>query len=112
VREAVRSQETRSGKNATDAEVQGIVDGLMIEGVTKKGLIFDDKKRVYQLQPGEGVTVKVTDVPRGERDKIEAALRNNNKPINDDTIVKLYQEKLLRMRGLPAPKGTGASGGY
>jgi len=105
VRESVRALEARQGKNATDEQVQGIVDGLVIEGVTKKNSFFpDDKKRVYQLQPGESITIKPTDVPKAEKVKIEAALRANNMPITDQAIVQYYTAKLLKMRGTEAIK--------
>lgn len=113
VREAVRSLETRTGKNATDADVQGIVDGLVIQGVTKEHALWvNETKRVYQLQPGEGIKIKVTDVPRAEKEKIEDALRRANAPISDDAIVRLYTTKLLEMRGGRRPRGSGASGSY
>lgn len=100
VREAVRAHETRTGKNATDAEVQSIVDGMIIKGVTKKrGFWFDDEKRVYELQPGENITLKATDVPRPERSKIEAALKANGKAVTDQAIVDLYTARLLKLRG-------------
>lgn len=103
VREAVRAHETRTGKNATDAEVQSIVDGLIIEGVTKKrGFWFDESKRVYQIQPGENIIIKATDVPRSEKTKIEAALRANGKAVTDEAIVDLYTRRLLQLRGTRA----------
>jgi len=100
VRDSVRALETKTGKNATDAEVQDIVDGLVIEGVTKKGTLWDDKKRVYQLQPGENIVIKVTDVPKGERTKIEDSLRRNGKQVNDAAVVDLYTARLQQIRGV------------
>jgi hypothetical protein len=103
VREAVAALEARQGKNATDEQVQGIVDAFVIEGVTKPGVLWNDTKRVYQLQPGEDIIIKPTDVPRSERAKIEAALRANNRAVTDEAVTELYRQKLLRMRGTAAP---------
>jgi len=103
VREAVSAQEARTGKNATDKDVQSIVDGLIIKGVTEKGVLWDTTKRVYELKPGENITIKVTDVPREERAKIEDTLRRNKKPVTDETVTELYRAKLIRLRGSDAP---------
>lgn len=99
-RDATRALELRTGKNATDEEVQRIVDGLVIEGVTQKRWFWtDEKKRVFELKPGESIAIKVTDVPRPERAKIEAALKKNNKPVTDQAIVDLYTARLSQLRG-------------
>lgn len=98
-RESVRAHEIQSGKNATDADVQSIVDGLVIKGVTKKNIFFDDVKRVYELQPGESLTIKADDVPRAERAQIEAALRRAGRQVTSEAVTSLYTKKLLKMRG-------------
>lgn len=98
VRESVRSLEAQQGKNATDEQVQSIVDGLVIKGVTKPGFIFDDTKRVYQLAPGESIKINAADVPKGEREKIEAALRRQGRAVTDEAVTTLYTAKLLRLR--------------
>lgn len=103
VRETVRAHEIRSGKNATDADVQQIVDGLVIKGVTKKGIIFDEQKRIYELQPGESLTIKPTDVPREERRKIEDALRRAGRQVTSEAVTALYTKKILTQRGVIAP---------
>ncbi len=101
VREAVRTIEINTGKNATDEQVQSVVDGLVIEGVKKKGIIFDDKARVYQLQPGESLTIKADQVPKKERAKIEAALVRNGRRVTDEAVTSLYTAQLMRLRGAP-----------
>lgn len=102
VREATAALEARQGKNATNEQVQSIVDAMIIEGVTKKGFFFDDKRRVYQTNPGDPITIKVTDVPKADRVKIEQALKRNGRAVTNEAIVDLYQLQLARMR--PAPK--------
>lgn len=107
IREQVRSLEQRTGKNATDADVQSIVDNMIVKGINPSsgvlGLpIFRDERRVYELKPGENIVVDVKDIPRDERAKIEDALRRNGMPINDQAVKNLYSAKLLKMRGEPA----------
>lgn len=99
-RETIRAHELRGGKNATDAEVQQIVDGLVIKGVTKAGIIFDNTKRVFELKPGESLTIKADDVPRDERKKIEDALRRSGRKVTSEAVTTLYTKKILTQRGL------------
>lgn len=109
VREAVTAIEQRTGKNATDAEVQGIVDGFVIEAVTKPGVLWNDTKRIYQIEPGDQIIIKVTDVPKEERSKIEDALRRQGRAITDQAVVGLYTQKLYQMRRVPPPAASGAT---
>lgn len=110
VREAVSAQEARTGKNATDKEVQSIVDGLIIKGVTKAGVLWDDTKRVYELKPGENITIKVTDVPKADRAKIEDSLKRAGQPVTPEAVTSLYRARLLKIRGDNAPNPVDASG--
>ena len=107
VREAVGAIEQQTGKNATDQQVQGIVDGFVIEAVTKPGILWNDTKRVYQIQPGDNIIIKVTDVPAAEKAKIEDALRRNGRTVTDQAVTQLYTQKLYQMRRVPPPTATG-----
>lgn len=104
VRDSVSGHEQRIGRNATDKEVQEIVDNLIVKGVTKPGIIFDDTRRVFELKEGETLTIKPADVPPAERRKIEAALRRQGRAVTDEAVTTLYTARILRMRGIaPAP---------
>lgn len=98
VDERQASLQTQTGKEATNEEVQKIVDTLIVKGrVPNTGIIWNDQKRRYQLKSGEHIVVEdVNEVPPSEREKIEAALRNRNRPLNDQTILDLYNQKLAR----------------
>ncbi len=93
--EIIKVQE-RSGKKATSLEVQGIVDNLMVQGVTQKGWFFDTKKRAFELNAGESLEIKATDVPKPERMKIEDALRRKGLPVTEKSVLELYSRKLSR----------------
>lgn len=93
VDEQVRAVQQKSGKKATNEELQSIADNLITEGITKKGWFWDQKKRVFELAPGEKVEFSIKDVPRAERAKIEDALRRRNIPVSDEKILELYSRK-------------------
>lgn len=99
VDEHVQLLQETTGKKAKNEDVQKIVDNLMVEGITKKGLLFDTRKRVFELEPGESLEIEVDDIPRIERERIEDALKRNGKAVNDTAIVELYSRKLESMRG-------------
>lgn len=107
VRDSVASHEQRVGRNATDKEVQDIVDNLVVKGhVDGSGVggFFRTERRVYQLQEGENLVLRITDVPKRERDKIEGALRRAGRQVTDEAVTSMYQAKLLRDRGAPAQR--------
>lgn len=100
VDEKIAQHQQNTGKKATNEEIQGIVDTMMVEGVSEKGWFWDTKKRLFELQPGESIEIGVDDVPAGERSKIEAALKKNGMPVNNENIVKLFSKKINK-KGQP-----------
>lgn len=92
--EAKRLQD-RTGKKATNEELQGIADDLRIKGITDKGWLWDTKEYKFEAEPGGVFEIKASDVPKSERFKIESALRNKNIPVTDEAVLDLYK----RMRG-------------
>ena len=84
----------------TPVEVQGVVDSMIVEGVTQKRWWWTDvKKKAFEVKPGESFEVEYEDIPPGERAKIEAALKGRNIPITEDSVKGLYMKKLERDRG-------------
>lgn len=98
VDEEIITLQTKTGKKATSEDVQRIVDNLTAKVITKPGIFWDTKKRVFELEANETFAIDVKDIPRGERLKIEEALRSNAVPITDDAIVDLYNRKLDGMK--------------
>lgn len=102
----VKSEEfaATNGKTPTAGEVQDMVDGLLREVTAQKGpslnlfgtkqqFWFDKKKKVFELDPGEGL-IEVGDVPPVEREKITEYLKATNRPVTDANILKLYNLKI------------------
>lgn len=98
VDQQIKQQQDRTGKKASNEDVQGIVDNMLVEVVTKPGFIFDTKKRVFELDPGEQGAISIGAVPRIERQKIESALKSRNMPVTEDKIIEMYSEKLKGIR--------------
>lgn len=113
VRQAVAAHQAKTQKEITNDELQTIVDGLVIKGTTEKGILWDTKKHVFELKPGESIAIKAADVPQEERNKIEDALRRAGRAVTDEAIVSLYQARLGRMMrapdGVPQPPQPGPS---
>lgn len=105
VRIQIEAEQTRTQTPVTDAKVQEIVDKLLMEGTVPGtgfkwffGLagdrIFQTEKRVFEVEAGESLEladdVELEDIPAGERAKVEAALRAEQRPITPETIRALY----------------------
>lgn len=83
--------QSQTKRKATNEEMQKIVDFMKVEAVTEAGVIFDTKKRMYELEAGDNI--ESIEVPDSERKKIEEALRANNKPVDEKTIQYYYLRK-------------------
>jgi hypothetical protein len=97
VDEKVIELQQKTGKKATNEEVQGIVDSLIVPGtVPGTGILgfFQTKRRAFEAKEGEKLEFNPKDIPRSERAKIEDSLRRNNKPVNDRNILDLYTRKI------------------
>lgn len=103
VRESVRQLEGSQGKNATDVQVQEVVDNLLTKGnVAGSGVggYFQTERRVYELKEGENLVVKKRDIPKDELKKIQDALQRAGRVATDEAVTTMYHAKLLRMRGV------------
>lgn len=94
----ITALQSSTGKEATNDDVQKIVDNLIVKGrVPGSGIIWDDEKRRYQLKSGEQIIVEdKNEIPSREIEKIEAALRSRGRPVNDQTVLQLYNQKLAK----------------
>lgn len=96
VDDKVQAYQLQTGKKVTNTELQGIADELAVQVVTERGMLWDTKKRVYELAPGEAFELAdVRSVPSSEVLKIQQALRNKGKPVSDEAVVNVYRQKIL-----------------
>jgi hypothetical protein len=102
VREAVSRLEQDQKKPATDEQLQSIVDRLRTpvgEKVTRDNWLWPDTKvTAFAFETAQAQATKVTDIPHGERQKIEEALRKNSLPISDDSVLRLFNLQLAKTR--------------
>lgn len=100
VDEQIVQMQQQTGKKATNADVQGIVDNLVVKG-TVQGTgffgMFQTKRRAFEAKEGENIVIDKEDIPRSERIKITEALGRRGIPVTDDAIIGLYNQKLQRM---------------
>lgn len=88
----------RTGKKPNTQEIQGIVDNLLVRGEVD-GFFYNPNKFLFEVEKGDVFMVDTKDIPRNERLKIEEALRANNLPITEDSVIDLYNRKLQRNLG-------------
>lgn len=101
VREAVARKETQSGKKATEADVQSIVDTLSTTvgvRVAKAGIFSRSYAPAFAFETAQAKVTTAAQVPVSERRQIERALTARGYPVTDTAIVNLFNEQLARTR--------------
>lgn len=71
-------------KKPSHDDYEEVVNKLTVDVVTKRGILWDTKKKAFELEIG--------DIPNDERVLIEGNLRERNKPITDSEILKWYKK--------------------
>lgn len=101
VDEEVAKRQQATGQKVSNEEMQGIVDGLMIKGITERGFFWDTEKHFFEIEKGvdKQFDFDVKAVPPAERQKIESALKAKGIEVTDDKVVGLYRRKLAGMVG-------------
>jgi hypothetical protein len=90
----VMALQKRTGKEATNEEVQDIVDNLIVKGhVPGTGFLgfFRDEKFAFEAKEGDVLVVDIDDIPRKDRLEIEAYLKKSNYPVTEDSVRAMYQ---------------------
>lgn len=88
VNRELKALEAKTGKKPSSDEETRIVNGLLTKAVVDKGWIWDTKKKIFEVEPG--------DIPKNKRGEFESALRKAGLPVNDDNLVRLYQSALRK----------------
>jgi hypothetical protein len=70
----------------TAAEAQAAADELMIQTKTAEG----EKRRVFEVQPGERLVFSIAQVPMRDRQSIAAYLRRQALPVTDKAILDTF----------------------
>lgn len=94
VDDEVKKHQDATGKKATNDIIQGIVDNLMVKGITEKGIFWDTEKRRFELESGEQFEIAAKDIPPAEQAKIKDALQRRNIPFSEQAMIDLYKRKI------------------
>lgn len=95
----VADLQATTGKKASSKDVQEIVDGLLSRQVQARGSwlgaftaapFFDTTKPLIETT--------IDDIPAETKEQIEEALRGQNRPVTDATVLSLYLEAVARGR--------------
>lgn len=80
------------GRKLNYQERQQIIDRAMIEGkVAGSGILFDDRRRVYELTPNESANF-VPGIPEADRQAISAALAARGKQVTEAEVMRVYRK--------------------
>jgi len=99
---AIMQRQEELGKKLTNDEIDGIVGRLLVQGRVKgTGIfgLFQTKKRLYEVNPGETIVFGSDDIPMSERRRIEQALRANGRPVTESNIIELYKAQSVQDKG-------------
>lgn len=94
VDEQIRALEQGQGKKASHEQIQKIIDDAFIKGtVLGSGMFFNNTSYRFELTPGQRMKLTdIEDIPAGERKLITEALRRHKQEINDQSILRLFNE--------------------
>lgn len=84
------------GRPLTNDEMESITDKMKLNVITDRGLIWDTKKRAYQLDvKKETFDIDIDDVPAADKAEITRVLQKYNKPVTNDNIIKYFKQGIM-----------------
>lgn len=95
VRQQVTSWQEDNKKPVTNDVVQKIADQLVIKGNVPGAMWGSNAAFSYQAKAGQVFT---PDVPAVDREQITQSLRNAGKPVNEESVSRLYKLKVQNAR--------------
>lgn len=99
VDDLVMEKQRELGREVNNKELREIVDDLRVEVVTDKGWLWDTEKRIFELNPGDEVSMDFEDIPEAERAKIEQALVRAGITVSEEEITRKYAAMLSKRLG-------------
>ena len=99
----IRALQTNTGKKATNEDIEQIATTVLGETVSAKEPGFFSKffgvDWFASDEPRRVIDLTYDDVPRRDRNQIEAALRGAGRPVTEAEVVRLYVLKLQTEQG-------------
>lgn len=101
VDEQLIAHQEATGRKANNNEVRKIVDDLSIKTVVGKKWfgLRDDARFVFETDDTSKPQFQITDIPKPDRQKIDAALKARNIPQTDDNALSLWIQKINKNTG-------------
>lgn len=90
--------EAQNKRQPNNAEIRKLGQDLQLEVVTDRGIFFDSKKRIFELEPGDTPEVSFEDIPAAEIAKAREAIKRRGVEPTDSQVLQLYSTKIRRIR--------------
>lgn len=87
-----------NGKKPSNKELRQITDSLSVEVITDKGVLWDTKKKLFQLKDADIQKQFEVEVPERNKKDIEKFLTKKGIPLTDSNV-KEYYKKVLEAQG-------------
>lgn len=83
-----------NGKRPSNDELRKITDQLSVEVITDKGILFDSKKKLFQIKAED----KIEGFNLNDKDKkeVENFLKKKGVPITDKNVTEFYKQVLTK----------------
>ena len=92
---AIEEEQRRRGGKLSFKERQEVIDRMVLSGEVIRGRWYlpDPNRRMFQVYGTEEAAQFEPDIPKAEREKIEAALKRANRPITNEEVMRLFKRK-------------------
>lgn len=98
VDEQIEEFSKANGKKPSNKELRQITDALSVEVITDKGVLWDTKKRLFQLKDADLQKEFEVEIPERKKKDIEKFLNKKGIPVNDKNV-REYYKKVLEAQG-------------
>ena len=87
----LRAYQEETGKKATKEDTERIANDLLFKVTTdRRSFWFDEKKFLFELEPGDQVEVDYDEIPKMERHKIEAEYRKHGLDFTEEDVINTF----------------------
>ena len=87
------AMQQKLGRKLNNNEMEQITDRLKINVITERGLLWDTKKRAFEVDlKRDTFDLDIDDVPANEKAAITDALKRNNRPVTTENILKYFRQ--------------------
>jgi hypothetical protein len=101
VEQASIAEQERLGRKLNNLELKKLADEQAMKIVTKeRSFWFDEEKTLAEATDEELLNLRYKDVPSADKIKIESSLNKKGIPVNEETVRKMYIEKIMRTRNV------------